>query len=108
MRMTRHDRALKYYPVTRAPDGEGIMVATLGTAVDFMGDLQPLSRTASRRAEFGLDSTEAKAKVCFYDTGLNFLEGGVIEDGSTRYMISGPPNPWEGHNEAIMVAWNGS
>jgi len=107
VRMTRWDRALKYYSLTRAPDAEGIMVPTLGTAVDFVGDLQPLARTASRRAEFGLDSTEANAKVLFYDSGITLEEGWIIEDGSDRYMVSGPPNLWPSHSEAIMVVWNG-
>jgi len=110
MRMTRHDREIKAYTVTRVVDGEGIPVPTSTLVATFQGDLQPLSRTASRRAEFGLDSTEAKAKVLFYDTGIELEEGMKIVDQVTldAYMISGPPNPWEGHNEAIMVVWNGS
>jgi hypothetical protein len=84
------------------------MVPTIGTAVSFVGDLQPLARTASRRAEFGLDSTEANAKVLFYDSGIELHEGWIVEDGATRYMVSGPPNLWPLHNEAIMTVWNGS
>jgi len=107
MRMTRYDRSLKAYSVTRSPNGEGIMVPTITLTATFNGDLQPLARTASRRAEFGLDSTEANAKVLFYDTGIALEEGWIVEDGADRYMVSGPPNLWPSHSEAIMTVWNG-
>lgn len=110
MRMTRHDRPMKSYSVTRAPNAEGIMVPTITFITTFNGDLQPLARTASRRAEFGLDSTEANAKVIFYDNDVVLTQGIVVEDQADlkRYMVSGPPNLWPAHSEAIMTVWNGS
>lgn len=107
MRMTKFDRPLTAYPVTWAPNAEGIEVPTLGTGVAFNGDLQPLARTASRRAEYGLDSTEAKGKALYYDSGVTLLEGYVVDDAGTKYMVSGPPNIWPSHSEAVLVKWNG-
>jgi hypothetical protein len=109
MRVTRFDRALKVYPVTRAPNGEGIMVPTLGTAVSFQGDLQPVSKTASRRVQFGLDSTEAKGKVLFYDNWITIQEGSIVEDVSDgeKYLVNGPPAKWNGHSEVVLVEYNG-
>lgn len=107
--MTIHDRALKAYPVTWAPNAEGIEVPTLGTAVAFNGDLQPIGNRASRLAEYGFDSTEAKGKVVFYDNDVTLSEGRILEDQTdmARYIIAGPPSVWQGHSEAIMVKWNG-
>lgn len=109
MRMTRYDRDLKYYSVTWAPNAEGVNVATLGTAVEFRGDHHPLGKSPSRLAEYGLDSTEANAGQLYYDTGLSFVAGGVIEEQDTmlKFMISGPPRTYQGHLEAITVKWNG-
>jgi hypothetical protein len=104
-----HDRDLKYYPVTRAPNTEGLLVATLGTAVTFRGDHHPLGKNPSRLAEYGLDSTEANAGQLYYDIGLSFEAGGVIEEQDTllKFMVSGPPRVYQGHIEAITVKWNG-
>ena len=109
MRMTRFDKPLKAYSVARSPNAEGIMIPTFGTPVSFSGDLQPLARTSSRRAEFGLDSTEANAKVLFFDNDIVLTEGMKLLDQVTleSYMISGSPTVWNGHSEAIMKVWNG-
>ena len=108
MRFSRFDKPLKAYSLAWTTDAEGIRTPTLTLAYTFYADLQPLVKTASRRAEYGLDSTEAKAMQLFYDSNVILSEGMVIEDGSTRYMVSGPPNLWPSHSEAVMVAWNGS
>lgn len=107
--MTRQDKDLKYYPVTRAPNAEGILDPTLGTAVEFRGDHHPLGKNPSRLAEYGLDSTEANAGQLYYDVGLSFEAGGVVEEVDTalRFMINGPPRVYQGHIEAITVKWNG-
>lgn len=109
MRMTKYDRDLEYYPVTWAPNAEGINVPTLGTAVPFRGDFQPLGRNTSRQAEYGLDSKEAKARAVYYDNDLTMAEGGIVKDALTmeRFQVNGPPNVWARHSEAILVAWNG-
>lgn len=107
MRMTRQDRPLTYYAPTWAPNAEGILVSTLGTGTAFTGDLQPLARTASRKAEYGLDSTEAKGKALYYDSSVVLLEGYVVDDAGDKFMVSGPPSLWPSHSEAVLVKWNG-
>lgn len=107
MRFSRFDKPLKAYSLAWTTDSEGIRTPALTLAYTFYADLQPLVKTASRRAEYGLDSTEAKAMQLFYDSNVVIYEGWIIEDGSTRYMVSGPPNLWPSHSEAVMVAWNG-
>ncbi len=109
MRMTKQDREVKSYSVTRAPNGEGIMSPTITLVDTFSADLQPAMKSASRRAEFGFDSTQANLKALFYDVANVLTEGMIVEDQTDleRYMVVGPPNLWQSHSEAVMVAWNG-
>ena len=95
-----------------------IVLNTKAELVEFLNNTS--MHTLVNRVAFAMDlleSVRANDNQISIDEDLGFMDDGgwievddmgyVVDDAGTKYMVSGPPNLWPSHSEAVLVKWNG-
>lgn len=107
MRITRYDHDCSAYTLTKDTYGQQTGYTILYASFD--ADVQPLSKSAAKMVELGLESVSSKMKALFHDIEYPLPLDTIVVDNVTseKYKIV-YQGPWEGHLEGIGEPWEGT